>query len=208
MAMLGERPPRSVDEAVVIGEWLSAAAVFRIPRGRRHTGRSRKCARRGGHRRHVRQRLAADGADRREVARPPASAAATGNAADRHRIQRRYRRRPSDHAGPRRLRFFRFDSGGRAGCHRALDLDRRGRHHERRSAPGTGRAGAGRNYLRRSGGTGLQWRQSAASPDAGAAGRQEHPGVEQEQLRYRRSPGRRSCPRSPRWPAARVRSRR
>ena len=64
-----------------------------------------------------------------------------------------------------------------------MDLDRRGRHHERRSAAGAGRRGAGGGDLRGGGGAGLRRRQGAASPDAGAAGGEEDSGVEQEQLR-------------------------
>ena len=67
-----------------------------------------------------------------------------GSAAGGHRLQRRHRRRPAHHARPRRIGFFGIDSGGGAGCGRAVDLDRCGRHHERRSAPGARRARAGR----------------------------------------------------------------
>ena len=61
-----------------------------------------------------------------------------------------------------------------------------------------GRAGAGGDHVRRGGRAGIYRRQGAASADAGAAGGEEDPGLEQEQLRARRSRGRRSCRRS-RW---------
>ena len=51
--------------------------------------------------------------------------------------------------GTRRHRLLGLDSGGGARRRRIVDLDRRGWHHERRPAAGAGRAGAGRDHLRR-----------------------------------------------------------
>ena len=150
-------------------------------------GRSRECVGRRGHRRRLRQRVAADGAHAREGRRASAAAARARRHADRHRLQRRHRRWTPHHARPRRLGFFGVHSGRRAGRRRALDLDRRRRHHERRSAPGARRRSAGRNHLRRGRRAGLQRRQGAASAHAGAAGRKEDSGVEQEQLRARKA---------------------
>src|ERR1039458_10226160 len=57
-------------------------------------------------------------------------------------LQRRHGRWAPDHAGTRRLGLLGLHSGGRAGCFRAVDLDRRGRHHGLRSAAGARRRSA------------------------------------------------------------------
>ena len=103
----------------------------------------------------------------------------------------------ADHAGPRRHRFLGVDSGGRARCRRAVDLDRRGRHHD---APIRAWCRT-RRYLEEitydgSGRAGLQRRQGAASAHAGAAGGTPDSGVEQEQLRAGEAGHEASCPRS------------
>ena len=66
MAMLGERPPRSVDEAVAIGERLSALLMAEYLKAEGIARRGGERLGRGGHGRRLRQRLAADGADPRE----------------------------------------------------------------------------------------------------------------------------------------------
>ena len=162
MLMLGERPPRSVDEAVAIGERLSALlmAEYLNRKARPPKPSTRPTS------------IVTDAVfgnasplmePTRDKARGGCSRCSKGRAAGGDRLQRRHRRRPPDHARPRRLGFFRFDSRRRAGRLRAVDLDRRGWHHERRSAPGAQRRGAGRGDLRRGRRAGLQRRQGAAS---------------------------------------------
>ena len=131
MLMLGERPPRSVDEAVAIGERLSALLIAAYLESQGTPAAAVNAAERDRHRRRVRQRLAADGADAREGARSvllplleqgvlPVVTGFNGATAGR----------PADHAGPRRIGFLGIDPGGRAGRRGALDLDRCGRHHD------------------------------------------------------------------------------
>ena len=68
MAMLGERPPRSVDEAVAIGERLSALLVAEHLNAEGTPAVAVNALGRGGDGRGVRQRVAADGADAGESA--------------------------------------------------------------------------------------------------------------------------------------------
>ena len=129
--MLGERPPRSVDEAIATGEKLSALLIseylntqgVKSVAGQRQRGdRHRQC---------VRQRDAAHGPDRGEGAREAPAVARTGRAAHRDRLQRRNRGRQADHPGPRRIGLFGVHPGRGARRLGAVDLDRRGRHHDR-----------------------------------------------------------------------------
>src|ERR1035438_4571329 len=112
-----------------------------------------------GHRRGLRECLAADGTHARQGSRASGAATRTRRPASRHRLQRRHRRWTPHHARPRRFGFFGVDPLRRAGCFRTVDLDRRRWHHERRPAPGALRGGAERSDLRRSRGARLQRRQ-------------------------------------------------
>ena len=158
-----------------------------MPRG------GRECARRGGDRRGVRQRLAADGADARR--RPsrllplleqgvlPVVTGFNGATADGRPTT--LGRGGSD-----------FSASILAAALDAAELwiwtDVDGiMSADPRLVPDA--AGAGRDHLRGGGGTGLQRRQGAASADAGAAGGKEDSGVEQEQLRAGKAGHAKSC---------------
>ena len=114
MAMLNERPPRSVDEAVAVGERLSALLVseYLVP-GR--SLRRRECLGRDGNRRRVRQRQPADGTTREKARARVLPLIEAGRLAGGHGLQRGDRRRAAHHARPRRFGFFGVHSGGRAG---------------------------------------------------------------------------------------------
>ena len=73
--MLGERPPRSVDEAVAIGERLSALLMAAYLESQGTPAVAVNAAGMRRHRRRLRQRLAADGADAGEGRRATAAAA-------------------------------------------------------------------------------------------------------------------------------------
>ena len=182
--MLGERPPRSIDEAVAIGERLSALVMAEYLESEGVPRRRRQRSRRHRHRRRVRQRDTADGRHARARRRGPAPAARSRYSSGHDRLQRIHARRPADHARPRRLGFLGIHRRRRAGCRRAVDLDRRRRHHDRRSAPGPGRPRAR---------IAVTYDEAAELAYNGAkvlhprtlapAGRAPNPGLEQEQLR-------------------------
>ena len=65
--MLGTRPPRSVDEAVAIGERLSSVLLAQLSGGKRHSGAGGKCGRHHRDGRGVWECFAADGADQAEM---------------------------------------------------------------------------------------------------------------------------------------------
>ena len=76
MLMLGERPPRSVDEAVAIGERLSALLIAEYLESQGMPAEAVNAAEVDRHRRGVRQCLAADGRRRAQTRRASAAAAA------------------------------------------------------------------------------------------------------------------------------------
>jgi aspartokinase len=108
MAMLGERPPRSVDEAVAVGERLSGVLLseYLKSEGTPSVGVNARdwCDRCG-----VRQRIAADGADAGEGSRNVEPLLEQGYLPV-ITVQRRHRRRAPDYAG-RGGSIFGVDSG-------------------------------------------------------------------------------------------------
>ena len=212
MMMLGERPPRSMDEAMAMGERLSALADGRVSRIAGNPAAAVNAA----------DVIATDAvfgnatplmeptrAARREG---PATPARQARPAGGDRVQRLDPGRPADHARPRRLGFLGVDRRRRAGCRRAVDLDRRRRHHDRRSAPGPRRAGARRVTYAEAAELAYNGAKVLHPAHARAAGRAPDPGVEQEQLRAgkarhahrpARSSARRARTRSPPWPTSR-----
>ena len=155
MLMLGERPPRSVDEAVAVGERLSAKLIVAWLE-------SQGIAAFDVNARDVIVTDSAFGNASPLLQQTQEKAAALlkpatrrGPPAGHDGLQRRHARRPGHHAGARRIGFLGFDSRRRSGRRRPLDLDRRRRHHERRSAAGAQRQGARRDHLPRSRGARL-----------------------------------------------------
>ena len=196
-AMLGERPPRSVDEAVAIGERLSALlmAAYLECSGR---------AGAGGERGEVIVTDAVFGnatplmdATRRRATETAAAAAGRGDHSRGHRLQRR-------HADGRPTTLGRGGSDFSASILAAAldagelwiwtDVDGI-MTADPRLVPDARRARRG--HLRRGRRAGLQRRQGAASAHAGAAGGEADPGLEQEQLRAWRSRAPRSCHTTP-----------
>ena len=181
--MLGDRPPRSVDEAIAVGERLSALLIAQYLNC---TGIARRRGERGErhrHRRRLRQRLAADGSTRAKSAErllPLLEAGAipvvTGfNGATADGRPTTLGRGGSD-----------FSASILAAALDAEELwiwtDVDGiMTADPRLVPDT--RGARRGHLRRGRRAGLQRRQGAASPHARAADRKADSGLEQEQFR-------------------------
>ncbi len=97
------------------------------------------------------------------------------------------RRRRFDHAWPRRLGLLRHDSrrGDRRG--RNHHLDRRGGRADRRPALVSRCADDSGDFLPRSSGVGLLWREGASSQNSAAGDAGRHPGIDSQQLRARKS---------------------
>ena len=140
--MLGERPPRSVDEAIAVGERLSAVILSQYLRT---TGVPAEAVSGG-------EVIVTDAVFGNASPQMPATKTRCAErllpliGQDIVPIVTGFNGATADGRpttlGRGRLRFFRFDPGGRAGCRGTLDLDRRRRNHDSRSADCSGCCGA------------------------------------------------------------------
>ena len=183
MLMLHDRPPRSVDEAIAVGERLSALLIAAFLNAEGTPAAAVNAAELivtdavFGNASPVMEQTSAKSRARLfpllEEGVLPVVTGFNGATAEW----------PPDYAGPRRLGFLGVHSGCRARGGRAMDLDRRRWHHDRRPAPGSRCRRAARSHLSRSRRAGLQRRQSPAPANARAVDGPSRSGLEQEQFR-------------------------
>ena len=179
LAVLGELTPRSIDAISSYGERLSSYIV------------SLAFAHFGMKTAHVDARRVIVTDHRHTQAAPlypetyarlarRDSAAREGQDRRDGRLHRRDRGRRHHHAGPRRLGFHGIHRGRGHRRRRNPDLDRCGRHADRRSHDSSRRPSRQDHLLRRSRGAGLLRREGAASGDRDSGGREEYSGADSE----------------------------
>ena len=123
--MLGERPPRSVDEAIAIGERLSAELLAYYLQAKGIAARAVNGADLIVTDAVFGNAISPDGAHTPALPWTAFAFDRERRDSNRNRVQWRNRRWPPDNSGPGRFGFFGFNLGGRTGRARALDLDRR-----------------------------------------------------------------------------------
>ena len=131
MLMLGERPPRSVDEAVSTGEKLSALLLSARLMSKGVRAEAVNAA----------EMIVTDAVfgsasplmdeSIPKIRRRLAPLLEAGTVPIVTGFQWSHPRRPTDNARPRRIRFLGFHPGVGLGGGRTMDLDRRRRHHDR-----------------------------------------------------------------------------
>ncbi len=139
MLLLGEMPPRSVDEAVAMGERLSALLIAECLNAEGTPAEAINAAEIV-----VTDAVFGNASPLMDPTRVKARASLTAAARERRyacrdRLQRGHCRWPAHYVGTRRIGFLGVDSFGRAGRRRAVDLDGCRWHYERRPAAGVKR---------------------------------------------------------------------
>ena len=182
LSMVHELTPRLLDAISGTGEMLTAPLLVGGNRGPRPFVAARGCDRADRDDGSVRRRGAADGRHARQDARAARADAGGGRDPGGHRLHRRHGRRRPDDARTRRVRLLGVDCRRGARCRRSLDLDGRGRRHDRQSRGGPGGAHAGRDLLQRGVGAGVLRRKGPALQDDPSGVPPAHPGAHPQQL--------------------------